>query len=145
MQDDGPAVAAEASSSASPWGSTDRSRKQQQREQTHTLFQVSTSGALVAGLYQGVVSTRTVLLHGDFGFGAFADLDRKMVIVDGHVLQARGEGNRTRSHRRCRGPVCRRDLCPQHVSSNLSHTILVQAASILGLSISSAVTAVHLR
>lgn len=93
MQDDKPAVAAEASSSASPWGSPDWSRKQQQREQTHTLFQVSTSGALVAGLYQGVVSTRTVLQHGDFGLGTFADLDGEMVVVDGHVFQARGDGN----------------------------------------------------
>ncbi|MEJ0003986.1 MAG: acetolactate decarboxylase [Pararobbsia sp.] len=35
----------------------------------HTLFQISTSGALVAGVYQGVVSTRLILEHGDFGLG----------------------------------------------------------------------------
>jgi acetolactate decarboxylase len=58
----------------------------------HTLFQVSTSGALVAGLYQGVVSTAVILQHGDFGLGTFADLDGEMVIVDGRVFQAKGDG-----------------------------------------------------
>ena len=33
----------------------------------HTLFQVSTSGALVKGIYQGAVSTGELLHHGDFG------------------------------------------------------------------------------
>jgi acetolactate decarboxylase len=59
----------------------------------HTLFQVSTSGALVAGLYQGVVSAGVVLQHGDFGLGTFADLDGEMVVVDGKVFQAKGDGS----------------------------------------------------
>lgn len=58
----------------------------------HTLFQISTSGALVAGLYQGVVSAAVVLQHGDFGLGTFADLDGEMVVVDGRVFQAKGDG-----------------------------------------------------
>ena len=33
----------------------------------HTIFQVSTSGALVAGVYESEVSVRTLLEHGDFG------------------------------------------------------------------------------
>jgi acetolactate decarboxylase len=59
---------------------------------SHTLFQVSTSGALVAGLYQGVVSASVVLRHGDFGIGTFANLDGEMVILDGRVYQAKGDG-----------------------------------------------------
>ena len=47
----------------------------------HTLFQVSTSGALVAGVYSRAVSVRTILDHGDFGLGTFADLDGEMVVV----------------------------------------------------------------
>jgi acetolactate decarboxylase len=35
----------------------------------HTLFQVSTSGALVAGVYDKQVSVQTVLEHGDSGLG----------------------------------------------------------------------------
>jgi acetolactate decarboxylase len=59
---------------------------------THTLFQVSTSGALVAGLFSGVVSCQTLLQHGDFGLGTFADLDGEMVVIDGHVYLVRGDG-----------------------------------------------------
>jgi Alpha-acetolactate decarboxylase len=35
----------------------------------HTLFQISTSGAPVAGVYARAVSVRTILDHGDFGLG----------------------------------------------------------------------------
>jgi len=53
----------------------------------HTLFQVSTSGALVAGVYSGVVNVKAVLDHGDFGLGTFANLDGEMVVLDGRVYQ----------------------------------------------------------
>src|ERR1700756_5670103 len=56
----------------------------------HTIFQVSTSGALVAGVYESEVSVRTLLEHGDFGLGTFADLDGEMVVVDGHAYQVKG-------------------------------------------------------
>src|ERR1700756_5628630 len=59
----------------------------------HTLFQISTSGALVAGVYSRAVSVRTILDHGDFGLGTFADLDGEMVIVEGRVYQVRGTGH----------------------------------------------------
>jgi acetolactate decarboxylase len=36
----------------------------------HTLFQVSTSGALVAGVYAGAVRAQGLLEHGDFGLGS---------------------------------------------------------------------------
>ena len=36
----------------------------------HTLFQVSTSGSLVAGVYDGAVSVGALLRHGDFGLEA---------------------------------------------------------------------------
>jgi len=58
----------------------------------HTLFQVSTSGALVAGVYDGEVSVRSILEHGDFGLGTFAQLDGEMVILDGHAYQVQGTG-----------------------------------------------------
>ena len=58
----------------------------------HTLFQVSTSGALVAGVYSGAVSVQSVLQHGDIGLGTFANLDGEMVIVDGRAYQVQGTG-----------------------------------------------------
>ena len=58
----------------------------------HTLFQVSTSGALVAGVFDGEVSVGSILDHGDFGLGTFADLDGEMVVLDGEVYQVKGDG-----------------------------------------------------
>ena len=52
----------------------------------HTLFQVSTSGALVQGIYQRAVSSKVLLDYGDFGLGTFVDLDGEMVVLDGCLL-----------------------------------------------------------
>jgi acetolactate decarboxylase len=59
----------------------------------HTIFQVSTSTALVEGIYQGVVRVGTLREHGDLGLGTFENLDGEMVIVGGHVYQARCDGS----------------------------------------------------
>lgn len=58
----------------------------------HTLYQVSTAGALVEGLYQGAVSVGMVREHGDFGLGTFEDLDGEMVVLDGHVFRVSSSG-----------------------------------------------------
>jgi hypothetical protein len=59
----------------------------------HTLYQVSTAGALVEGVYQGAVSVGVVREHGDFGLGTFADLDGEMVVLDGHVFRVSSAGD----------------------------------------------------
>jgi acetolactate decarboxylase len=59
----------------------------------HTLYQVSTSSALVEGVYQGAVRIETLREHGDLGLGTFEDLDGEMAIVDGHFYQVRGDGS----------------------------------------------------
>jgi acetolactate decarboxylase len=58
----------------------------------HTLFQISTSGALVAGISSGVVSVKSILEHGDFGLGTFANLDGEMVVLEGRAYQVQGSG-----------------------------------------------------
>lgn len=58
----------------------------------HTLFQVSTSAALVEGLYQGAMHVSRLLLHGDFGLGTFIDLDGEMVVLDGVCYQVSSTG-----------------------------------------------------
>jgi acetolactate decarboxylase len=65
----------------------------------HTVFQVSTSGALVAGVYDREVSVRAILEHGNFGLGTFANLDGEMVVVDGGVYQIQGSGRVTEATR----------------------------------------------
>ena len=58
----------------------------------HTLFQVSTSAALVDGLYQGAVRVSRLLLHGDFGLGTFIDLDGEMVVLDEVCYRVQSDG-----------------------------------------------------
>jgi acetolactate decarboxylase len=58
----------------------------------HTLFQISTSGSLVEGVYAQAVTCEKVLEHGNFGLGTFADLDGEMVVLDGKVYRVRGDG-----------------------------------------------------
>jgi acetolactate decarboxylase len=70
----------------------------------HTLFQVSTSGALVAGVSAGAVSVKTILDHGDFGLGTFADLDGEMVVLDGRVYQVPGSGRVSQAPLGARAP-----------------------------------------
>lgn len=57
-----------------------------------TLFQVSTSGAIVEGVFDGVVSIGTLRDHGDFGLGTFAELDGEMIALDGDFYQIQGDG-----------------------------------------------------
>jgi acetolactate decarboxylase len=59
----------------------------------HTLYQVSTSTALVEGIYQGAVRVGTLREHGDLGLGTFEELDGEMVIVDGYFFQVRCDGS----------------------------------------------------
>ena len=59
----------------------------------HTLYQVSTSTALVEGIYQGAVRIGTLRQHGDLGLGTFENLDGEMAIVDGRVFQIRCDGS----------------------------------------------------
>jgi len=59
----------------------------------HSMFQVSTSGALVEGVYQGCVSVADLLRHGDFGLGTFDSLDGEMIVLDGVCFQALSDGS----------------------------------------------------
>jgi acetolactate decarboxylase len=58
----------------------------------HTLYQVSTSAALVQGVYQGCITVGQIKTHGDFGLGTYDALDGEGLMLDGHVYQALGDG-----------------------------------------------------
>jgi acetolactate decarboxylase len=59
----------------------------------HTLYQVSTSTALVEGIYQGAVRVGTLREHGNLGLGTFENLNGEMVVVDGKFFQVRYDGS----------------------------------------------------
>lgn len=58
----------------------------------HTIYQVSTSGALVQGVYGGCVRVGDLLQHGDFGLGTFEGLDGEGILLDGCCWQASADG-----------------------------------------------------
>lgn len=57
------------------------------------LFQVSTIDALLAGVYDGEVTQKELLRHGDQGIGTFDGLDGEMTVVDGTVYQIKADGH----------------------------------------------------
>ncbi|MEM7441692.1 MAG: acetolactate decarboxylase [Pseudomonadota bacterium] len=60
-----------------------------------TLFQVSTTGALVEGVATGAVTVGELAEHGDFGLGTFSHFDGEMVVLDGKFYQVLSESTVT--------------------------------------------------
>ena len=60
-----------------------------------TLFQRSTIGALLAGIFEGDAMVAELLRHGDFGLGTFNTLDGEMVVLDGTCYRLRSDGTAT--------------------------------------------------
>ncbi len=57
-----------------------------------TLTQVSTINALMAGLYDGVISCGQLKGYGDFGIGTFEALDGEMIVLEGRIYQVKADG-----------------------------------------------------
>jgi acetolactate decarboxylase len=67
----------------------------QDSQGTRELYQSSTMGALLDGVYDGDVTIAEILRHGDFGLGTFNHLDGEMVILDGVCYHLRADGSAT--------------------------------------------------
>lgn len=63
--------------------------------QRHSIFQVSTSNALVKGVFEGSATVGDLLGHGDFGLGTFDGLDGEMIIIGGDCFRASAGGTVT--------------------------------------------------
>ncbi|MEB3332475.1 MAG: acetolactate decarboxylase [Synechococcaceae cyanobacterium] len=63
----------------------------------HTLWQVSTSTAVVEGVSQGCLRVGELNRHGDFGLGTFDHLDGEGVLLNGECWQARADGSLSRA------------------------------------------------
>ncbi len=57
-----------------------------------SVYQVSTIGALMQGVYEGSVKCGDLPSHGDVGLGTFEALDGEMVMLDGRVYQVKLDG-----------------------------------------------------
>lgn len=58
----------------------------------HSLFQVSTSKALVQGVFGAAVTIADLKRHGDFGLGTFESLDGELIMLDGVCYRATTQG-----------------------------------------------------
>jgi acetolactate decarboxylase len=56
-----------------------------------TIFQFSTLGSLMAGVYDGGITLKDLSRHGDIGLGTFDKLDGEMVVLDGAIYQVRSD------------------------------------------------------
>ena len=57
-----------------------------------SVTQVSTIDAILAGLYDGVISYGELKSYGTFGIGTFEGLDGEMVALDGNFYQIKADG-----------------------------------------------------
>ena len=58
----------------------------------NTLSQVSTIDALLAGVYEGEVSLKQLLVMGNTGIGTFDCLDGEMIVLNNKVYQVKADG-----------------------------------------------------
>lgn len=70
----------------------------------HSIFQVSTTGAIVKGVFDGCTTVGDLKSHGDFGLGTFENLDGEMIMLDGHCYQAVAGGVTTEADDRQQVP-----------------------------------------
>jgi acetolactate decarboxylase len=57
-----------------------------------TMTQISTLGAIVNGVYDGVMTYGVLKEYGDFGIGTFQALDGEMLAFDGEFYQVKADG-----------------------------------------------------
>lgn len=62
------------------------------RNNKEILFQTSTIGALLEGVYDGLLTCKELKKHGDTGIGTFDGLEGEMVMLDGNVYQVKADG-----------------------------------------------------
>lgn len=58
-----------------------------------TMYQVATLQSLMVGNYDGFVRIDELKKHGDIGLGTFNRVNGEMIVLDGNVYQALGDGN----------------------------------------------------
>ena len=57
------------------------------------IYQVATMEALLGGVYDGDLTIRELLGHGDFGLGTFNGLDGELLMLDAMCYQLRSDGS----------------------------------------------------
>ena len=61
-------------------------------DEKEVLFQYSTLGSLMEGVYDGDMAYSTLGEYGDFGLGTFNELDGEMIAIDHEIYQIKADG-----------------------------------------------------
>jgi len=69
-----------------------RHRELRPEHPDHELFQTSTVEALLAGAFEGDVTLRDLLEHGDLGLGTLNRIDGELIVLDGRAWKAELDG-----------------------------------------------------
>jgi acetolactate decarboxylase len=62
-------------------------------EAAREIYQTSTMGALLDGIYDGDMTVGELLTHGNFGLGTFNHLDGEMIVLAGVCHHLRSDGS----------------------------------------------------
>jgi acetolactate decarboxylase len=73
-------------------------------EAAREIYQTSTMGALLDGVYDGDMTVGDLLTHGDFGLGTFNHLDGEMIVLAGVCHHLRSDGSASVAARDDRTP-----------------------------------------
>ena len=57
-----------------------------------TITQVSTFDAILNGIYDGSVTLKNLLSHGNLGIGTYHALDGELILLDGKIYQVKADG-----------------------------------------------------
>ena len=66
--------------------------KQQPENDRETVYQVALLQSLTQGYYDGIIKVSELKEHGDIGIGTFEGVNGEMIVLDGKVYQALGDG-----------------------------------------------------
>ena len=66
---------------------------QEQTQKRETVYQVALLQSLTQGYYDGIVKVSELKQHGDTGIGTFEGVNGEMIVLDGTVYQALGDGS----------------------------------------------------
>ncbi len=58
-----------------------------------TIYQVALLQSLTQGYYDGIIKVSELKQHGDIGIGTFEGVNGEMIVLDGKVYQALGDGS----------------------------------------------------
>lgn len=80
-------------SSSTETDKKDASKETTETSDRETVFQVSLLQGLTFGDYHGSLSAKELKTHGDTGIGTFDGLNGELIMVDGSIYRAAGDGS----------------------------------------------------